>query len=489
MLRFVCALAAVFFASASAAAPWISPGDNRMRHSLQLMADNGELDTPIQTWPVMWSGVGPALRSSASTRTLNARSYVRFEENRFARTGWKSEIELGGANQSPLVRGFAGQPRERGELGGSVQWSGREWAFGLRGHYVEKPSDDREWRADGSYVAYTGGDWTLGVGAIDRWWGPGRQSSLMLSSNARPVPSVWINRTHPGASDHPLLGWLGPWQFTLMVGQLENDRSVSEPFLVGMRFNFRPLQRLELGLSRMFFHGGGDEPENASALWSSLRVRDSGDRAHDADPTQRAGMDFRYGGVLEEFSGGVYGEAVGHWREGGSLGRFTGLAGVELAFPFANHDQRWFIEYSDTTAGSVFASARENVAYEDGLYRTGHRFRGRSLGSSLDGDARSLSLGMQHFFSDGRDLEVTLSRLEFNRSDNLVLVPPEGAVDVAIARGANDVVGVSARYAFPLWGGRGTLDGHWNDRRVEIATADGSGRSRGTLTANWRYRF
>ncbi|HBC34390.1 MAG TPA: capsule assembly Wzi family protein, partial [Marinobacter adhaerens] len=40
---------------------------------------------------------------------------------------------------------------------------------------VADPLDGEEFRLDGSYVAATAGNWVLGVGAIDRWWGPGWQ--------------------------------------------------------------------------------------------------------------------------------------------------------------------------------------------------------------------------------------------------------------------------------------------------------------------------
>ncbi|TVP51902.1 MAG: capsule assembly Wzi family protein [Halomonadaceae bacterium] len=470
------------------AAPWIDPGDMRLRHSLQVLADQGEVNTPLNTWPVMWAGVSLAGQRS-NPGTAAERAYVRFEQDRFARPGWTGEFTVAAANQPRLVRDFNDQTREEGELGLTAQFTGQSWAFGLSGQVTDEPADGREWRADGSFLAFTSDQWTLGAGAIDRWWGPGWQSSLMLSSNARPVPSVWLNRTNPGASEHPLLAWLGPWQFTVLLGQLESAREVPEARLVAMRFNFRPLSGLELGLSRMLMYGGGDQPQNGSSLFRALTLSEDSDRTGEGMHSQQAGFDFRYGTALGHVTGGLYGEAVGQVGEDQSLGRFIGLAGVDMAYNWGAASQRWFLEYSDTTAGNIVGRGRDNIAYEDDVYTSGDRFRGRALGSTFDSDALALTLGLQHFFADGRNLALSVSRVKLNRSDNIVASMPSRNVDLAIAREATDAVLANARYEYPLWSGWATLDGQWSSRTIDTATADGSGRAQGSLSAGWRYRF
>ena len=474
------------------AAPWVEPGDMRMRHSLQVLSDHGAMDTPLNTWPVMWSGVGDELRRSSSGTSVapgQARAYVQFEQQRYARRGWTGEVEASAANQAPLFRGFGNQARDKGGVGVGLNWTGREWAVGLNGQYANDAADDQDLRLDGSFIAYTGGYWTVGVGAIDRWWGPGWQSSLMLSNNARPVPSVWLNRTDASASEIPVLNWLGPWQFTATVGRLESARALSNALLVGMRFNFRPLSGLELGLSRTFMFGGENEPRNASAFWSGLRGSEVTDTSGDGQSSQKVGADFRYGMALGDVSGGLYGEAVGQWRSDRDPSRFMGMLGADLALPLGASSQRWFVEYADTTAGRVFSDAREGVAFEDERYRTGYRFRGRNMGSTFERDAEVLTLGWQLYLADGRNLQLTAARAKLNRLGAVVAQFPERDVDYAIVPDSRDAFLATARYEYPLWGGWVTLTGQWADRRLPIVTADGSGRAQGTLTGGWRYRF
>ncbi|TVP51813.1 MAG: capsule assembly Wzi family protein [Halomonadaceae bacterium] len=492
MIRLLTSIMLMLSCTLVSAAPWAEPGDMRLRHSLQVLADQGQLSTPLNTWPVMWSGTTLQRQSAGQSQArhgLTERAYLRFEQDRFARRGWNREFQAGAANQSPQLRSFNDQPREGAELGLSAQWNGHAWAAGLSAQVTREPADGRDWRGDGSYLAYTGDNWTLGVGAIERWWGPGWHSALVLSSNARPVPSVWLNRTHPQRSEHPLLAWLGPWQFTLALGQLESARDIPEPRLLAMRFNFRPLDGLELGLSRLLMYGGGEEPKSGSALWNAVTLSQGTDRPGPQSPTQMAAVDARYGMAIGGVSGGVYGEAAGQAGEDRSLGHFIALAGVDLSYAWGGASQRWLLEFTDTTAGNLFSRSRENVAYEDSVYRTGDRFRGRALGSTFDSDAQALILGLQHYFADGRNLAVTLGRIRLNRSDNLVAVRPSDNVDYAIAREAIDLLQITARYEYPLWQGWLTLDGQWSDSTVEVATADGSGRSQGTLSAGWRYRF
>ena len=50
--------------------------------------------------------------------------------------------------------------------------------------------EDVTW--DGSYIEYKSQNWLFGAGAKDRHWSPFRYNSLILSQNARPVPSVYL---------------------------------------------------------------------------------------------------------------------------------------------------------------------------------------------------------------------------------------------------------------------------------------------------------
>ncbi len=98
-----------------------------------------------------------------------------------------------GAPVPPLRRAAPGEA----EASAAVTVTGRRYAARVRAQYVHNDREDREARLDGSYVAGRFGNWQLGAGAIDRWWGPGWQSSLAWSNNARPVAGAWFARQTP----------------------------------------------------------------------------------------------------------------------------------------------------------------------------------------------------------------------------------------------------------------------------------------------------
>ena len=94
-------------------------------------------------------------------------------------------------------------------------------------------------RLDGSYVGVSFGNFMLSVGAMDRWWGPGWDGSLILSSNARPIPSLTVERNYTDASRWPVLRWFGPWRASLALGQAEGATSRCRPAFLAARIDLR----------------------------------------------------------------------------------------------------------------------------------------------------------------------------------------------------------------------------------------------------------
>ena len=41
------------------------------------------------------------------------------------------------------------------------------------------------------------GNWSASLGQVERWWGPGWDGSLVLSTNARPIPAIAVDRRIP----------------------------------------------------------------------------------------------------------------------------------------------------------------------------------------------------------------------------------------------------------------------------------------------------
>lgn len=285
----------------------LEPGDARARFAAQKLADRGEMNRGVTTWPLMWSAVesssGSASKANEASSAL-ASAYLRFEMEEQASPGFRGEFNLKAQTEIPGITGFGSNSLAKAGTSVNLQWQGEAWALDLKPAYAHNP-DDEELRLDGSYLPGTIGNWVFGAGAVDRWRGAGWQPSLILSNNARPIPTVWMNRKDTHAPESSWLSWLGPWDFTVLAGQYESDRAVPDAKLIGMRFTFRPMDRLDIGLSRATMFGGEGRSEGASTIWNALIGKDNGQLEENDPGNQIASIDARYGFAVGEQTMGL----------------------------------------------------------------------------------------------------------------------------------------------------------------------------------------
>jgi len=495
-LALVCGAVACLNTISAAAAPWIEPGDARARFAIQKLADQGQFNRPVTSWPIMWASVDSALADSAgkgSQATGMARAYLEFEQEQQASSGIRTQFELSATNEVAMVQGFERGPMSQGTANLNVQWQGERFALGLSPTYALNPDDDENLRLDGSYLAATASNWVFGAGAIDRWWGPGWQSSLIFSNNARPMPSVWLNRKDPSAPETSWLSWIGPWQFTVLAGQYEKEREIPEAKLIGMRLNLRPLDGLDIGFSRAIMLGGEGRPEGASTIWNALIGRDNGQLEEDDPGNQLAGIDARYGFAIGNQSMGLYAQMMGEDEAGAFPARKSWLLGSDWTSQLFNGDQQWFVEYANTLADDFLGDAMPNITYDHSRYKSGYRYYGRTMGASFSGDAEAVTLGGFHFFDDGRNLSASLSFVEFNKNKaedgkrstpiidkNIKLMVPAENTKQVIAK-----VG----YGTELLNGWLDLSAQFADKKLELVNPAENESGQWSVGASWRYRF
>ena len=273
------ALLMIMGINSSHAGPWINPGDETLRHHIQVLADAGVIRVPITTWPLMWSGIKSDLETTEvldlSPAQQMSLSYVRFalrrDTNDEIRLTWRGDIR-----QDPhLFTDFADSQRDQAETSLTADWMGKHFAGQLKVSYTDDANDDPNAKLDGSYLSAILGNWAFTAGAQERWWGPGWQNSLILGTNARPAPSLSLQRNHSHAFESPWLSWIGPWHLETFMAKLENDRYVSDALLWGARFTFRPFESLELGLTRTAQWGGEGRPQDFSTFRKLLLGRDN----------------------------------------------------------------------------------------------------------------------------------------------------------------------------------------------------------------------
>jgi hypothetical protein len=402
----------------------------------------------------MWSGVSRELNDidirKLSESELWSYQYLRHELRR-AREKASAGQQITVSSSLPGLTDFSSATREQLLSRSYATYTGDQWAFKLQATVVGDPIDDQRYRLDGSYVAGIWGNWALGIGALERWWGPGWQSSLILSNAARPSPGFFIQRVDNEPFDLPVLEWLGPWDLQAFFNQLENNRETSRAKLIGMRVSFKPANQLEIGLSRTAQWGGEGRPEDLRTFWNMVIGEDNrGDGGLDEEGlnepgNQLGGIDWRLGHNFDGVSAAFYGQIIGEDEAGGLPSHVLGMAGLETAFVWGTSHNRLALEVSNTTM-EFNKGGSPNAAYEHPRYPSGYRYKGRPLGASTDNDSELVALKGFHNLANGHQFNWTLGSGKIN-ADGTNRSTPAGNV---FGAGTSDLWYTTAEYALPI---------------------------------------
>lgn len=437
--------------SIASAGPMIPAGDVALRHDIQRLADYGVIKGPTTTWPLAW---GPVLRDieAADTDQLPADIVDAITRLR-NRASWETRTEeltfdasVGVADNATRIRSFQDTPRGRAEASAGLNWIGPIFSAEVNVQYVDSAQDDEEVRFDNSMIGAVLGNWSVAASTQQRWWGPGWDGSIILSNNARPMPSLVIDRVFTDAFDSKWLSWLGPWDFTVMFGQLEEERAVPNAQFFGMRFNFKPTSTLEIGLSRSAQWCGDGRPCDFETFWNLMIGRDNrGDEGigvENEPGNQLAGFDLRWTPAFLDRRVGFYVQGIGEDEANGLPSRYLGQLGVDWSgYLFDRWSARAFLEYSGTACQFHESSKLYNCGYEHGIYQSGYRFRERPIGHGADGDAELVSAGFNFVDADDTQWRVLLRVGELNAggppNPNHTLTPtPQdiSSIDIAHSR-------------------------------------------------------
>ncbi|MDA8100026.1 MAG: capsule assembly Wzi family protein [Nitrospiraceae bacterium] len=263
------------------------------------------------------------------------------------------------------------------------------FAFEIDPEYRETDGDDELVMRRGYAV--------LGISKVDailgkesQWWGPGRHGSILLSNNAEPFTMALF--TNPEPVELPwILRGLGPFRFVFFATQLEKNRTdVPSPYLWGMRFDFKPHPRLEIGLERTAILGGQKGRSDDLATWtkSIFPFHRSDNTGTLKDPgDQRAGFSAKWNLPIQRQPVQLYVEGDGEdlhilWP---NLWAWVGGIYLPQIGPLERIDARFEI---GTTAGRRLSPT---VWYNHWIYTAGYTYKGQVIGHHIGTDSRDLS--------------------------------------------------------------------------------------------------
>ena len=276
---------------------------------------------------------------------------------------------------------------------------------------------------DNSYIATNFGNWSLYAGAIDRWWGPGQENTLLLSSNARPMISAGLRRIDPKPFKKKWLSWIGPWTWDMFLANMGKDRHIPDALMAGMRLGLEPVNNFEIGLSRTMQLCGEGRPCGADT-WarSIIGIWDLDNTGTVNEPgNQLASIDLSYSLIFGDKIFKIYAEgtAEDEWKI--LPYQYSRLLGSTLTMPIGDRGDSFKINAELSDSGNVrawlFGERRAGVIYGHFIYKTGHRYDGRTLGHSFDNDSKLASLSGTYTRSNGDSLRISLRSATLNWDD------------------------------------------------------------------------
>lgn len=269
-------------------------------------------------------------------------------------------------------------------------------------------NDQDELRMHKGYVKLTSGNFEVAVGRDSLWWGPGYHGALLMSNNAHPFDMVKLSNPEP-----TLLPWifyyLGPFKFNLFFSELNDGRAgsnVANPYLYGLRLNFKPHPLFEAGLSHLALFGGVGRDlsflDVIKVLYSN-KNRDNTKLESNQELAVDVALTIPHIRKLIFLADSVklYAEA-GAEDTGTPPDRRAYLVGMALYNPFAAEKAVFRVEYADLSPGSVPAAWYNHSSYP-------MQYDGRVFGHHAGSDADDL------FFEWSQDVEKFFYKLGLDR--------------------------------------------------------------------------
>jgi Capsule assembly protein Wzi len=422
------AVLALSAANAQADAGWFESGDTQLRLDLQLLNDAEVIRYPLNQWPIPRAGVQYALSNAKehfATNTAVMAALERVRARAAPPAGGRLAFDTGVRGGEPgLWRDFDTLAREDGEFGAGLVYDNGRFSVGLDVTAVADPADGDELRADGSQATMQWGNWLLSANTLDRWWGPGHEGSLILSNNARPMPTLMVERAEARAWETKWLSWLGPWRMSFGVSQMENSRQdIDAPLFMAWRFVVMPFKKIELGFSRTAQFCGEELECNLNVFGNLLAGNDNvgidATRANEPG-NQMAGFDIRWNSPLGNLPYAIYAQYIGEDESSYVPAKYLAQLGLEVWKPLADGGTlQGFFEYATTTCSAdTSRGPYYNCAYNQGRFNVeGYRYKGRVIGYSSDRDAENWALGAIYSAANSDLWTATARRSRLNRDD------------------------------------------------------------------------
>ncbi len=245
-----------------------------------------------------------------------------------------------------------------------------------------------------AYVALNVHDWQFTFGQQSLWWGPDRSTSLILSTNAAPLPMLRVDRIKPGHLPGALR-ILGPVRFDLFMAReggihfvrlgpefisygSQNTALTPPPYLWGIHMTIKPTDNFELGVAHTTIFAGYGRPLTFGTFIHSFSIFGNGQAVDPGKRVTEVNLNYHLPGFRRRVQ--VYSEGMA-WDdpiEGKFVARYAWDPGIYLSELPKLHkfDARLEAAYTDLPK-----AYNQGYYYANTHYPQGYTNYGQILGS------------------------------------------------------------------------------------------------------------
>ena len=271
--------------------------------------------------------------------------------------------------------------------------------------------DQDKLKFDNSYINYEKGVTNLTIGKVDRIWSFSEKSSLILSSNSRPLEAISINLKNK--FDTKWLPSTANWSVEIINGSTKNSLQDENSMLTGARVVISPSKRLSFEFLQTAQWGNKNDKLYSSNIDAFFMDTNLG---KNASVNKMAGFGVSYSAPLNGNTYRFYGQAIGEDEAGNLPSCYASMAGLELVAPEIKFPTTVSIEAVDTRIKtSKHGHCGPNTMYNNNTYK--YINYDTVLGVPIDTGGASLELYGQSQVNKNLSINYSTKFLSINDSD------------------------------------------------------------------------
>jgi hypothetical protein len=265
---------------------------------------------------------------------------------------------------------------------------------------------------DNSYVNYEKGIANLNIGKVDRIWSFSKKTSLILSSNSRPLKALSLKLENKFNTN-----WLpstANWSVEIINGSTKNSYNGTNSMLSGARVIISPSEKLNFEFVQTTQWGDQNHKFYSSNIDTLLFGNTN--EGINSGMNKMAGFGLSYSVPLNKNTYRFYSQAIGEDEAGSLPSCLSWMAGLEMIAPVMKFPTILTIEAFDTRVKkSKHGNCGANTMYNNSNYD--YINYDTVLGVPIDTEGTSLDLFGQSQIDKNLGINYSVRFLNINDKD------------------------------------------------------------------------